>query len=191
LLDRGPSDFDIRHRFVTSYVWQLPRLAGSNALVRNVVGDWQLTGVLQLQTGLPMTVVAGKDQSQTGLGRDRAVLVGQPYGPGACQNTAPCVDYINPKGFALPGLGEFGNVGKGSLRAPGLATWDVGVFKNIPIHESWRLQFRAEFFNVLNRVNYKAPDQTNQTNNVSAGGFGSIRGANDPRIGQLALKILF
>ena len=58
---------------------------------------------------------------------------------------------------------------------PGLATWDVGVFKNIPIHESWRIQFRAEFFNVLNRVNYKAPDQTNQTNNVSAGGFGSIR----------------
>jgi hypothetical protein len=72
-----------------------------------------------------------------------------------------------------------------------MAIWDVGIFKNIPLRENLRIQFRAEFFNVLNRVNYKAPDQTNQTNNVSAGGFGSIRGANDPRIGQLALKIVF
>lgn len=191
LLDRGPSDFDIRHRFVGSYVWQMPQLTGSNALVRNVIGDWQLTGVLQLQTGLPMTVVAGKDQSQTGLTKDRAVLAGSPYGPGACQNTAPCVDYVNPKAFTLPAIGEFGNVGKGSLRAPGLATWDAGLFKNFRIQERWRVQFRAEFFNVLNRVNFKAPDQTNQTNNISAGGFGSLRGANDPRIGQLALKVVF
>jgi hypothetical protein len=191
LMDRGPSDFDIRHRFVTSYVWQMPALARAGRLVRGAVGGWQVTGVLQLQTGLPMTVTAGKDQSQTGLGRDRAVQVGDPYGPGACKNTAPCVDYVNPVAFALPDIGGFGNTGKGSLRAPGLATWDMGFFKNIPLHEHWRLQFRAEFFNIFNRVNYKAPDQTNQTNNVSAGGFGSIRGANDPRIGQLALKILF
>ena len=190
-LDRGSSDFDIRHRFVTSYVWQLPALANTSRLMRGVVGGWQLSGLLQLQSGNPMTVVAGKDQSQTGLGRDRAVIAGSPYGPGACKNTAPCVDYINPNSFALPALGEFGNVGKGSLRAPGQATWDVGLFKNIPIHENLRLQFRAEFFNVFNRVNYKAPDQTNQINTVSSAGFGSIRAANDPRIGQLALKIFF
>jgi hypothetical protein len=191
LLDRGPSDFDIRHRFVTSYVWQMPRLTGRNALLRTVVGDWQLSGVLQMQTGLPMTVVAGKDQSQTGLSKDRAVLVGSPYGPGACQNRAPCVDYVNPKAFVLPNIGEFGNVGKGSLRAPGYASWDAGLFKNFHVQERWRVQFRAEFFNVLNRVNLKAPDQTNQTNNVSAAGFGSIQSANDPRIGQLALKVVF
>jgi hypothetical protein len=191
LMDRGPSDFDVRHRFVASYVWQMPGLRGGNPMVRGVAGGWQLTGVVQLQTGLPMTVVAGKDQSQTGLGRDRAVLVGQPYGPGACKNTAPCVDYVNPNGFALPDVGSFGNVGKGSLRAPGFASWDMGLFKNFPIHESWRVQFRAEFFNILNRVNFSPPDQTNQTNNVSAAGFGSIRGAKDPRIGQLALKLYF
>jgi hypothetical protein len=191
LMDRGPSDFDIRHRLVASYVWQLPALSGANRIVRGFAGAWQLSGIVQAQTGLPMTVTAGKDQSQTGLGRDRAVLAGQPYGPGACKNTAPCVDYVNPSSFVLPDVGGFGNVGKASLQAPGLVSWDAGLFKNFPIHETWRLQFRAEFFNVLNRVNYKAPDQNNQTNNVSAAGFGSIRGANDPRIGQLALKIIF
>jgi Carboxypeptidase regulatory-like domain len=191
LLDRGPSDFDIRQRIVTSYVWQLPTPAKSSQFVRLLAGGWQFTGLLQAQTGLPMTVVAGKDQSQTGLTRDRAVLAGTPYGSGACGSRAPCVDYVNPNGFALPALGEFGNVGKGSLRAPGLVIWDMGLFKIIPIRERLHIQLRGEFFNVFNRVNYKAPDQTNQTNTVSSAGFGSILAANDPRIGQVALKIVF
>jgi hypothetical protein len=62
----------------------------------------------------------------------------------------------------------------------------MGFFKNIPIHERWRLQFRGELFNIFNRVNFNDP-----TTSVSAAGFGSIRGAADPRIGQLALKLLF
>lgn len=186
LLDRGPSDFDHRHRFVISYVWQLPSLKGSNMLMRGVLGDWQLTGVFQAQSGGPLTIFAGKDQSQTGLGRERAVVNGANYGSGACKNTAPCVDFLNTASFALPAIGAFGNVGKGSLRGPNLMIWDTGLFKNFPVHESWKFQFRAEFFNTLNRVNLNDP-----TNNISSGGFGSIRGAGDPRIGQLALKLFF
>jgi hypothetical protein len=190
-LDRGPSDFDVRHRFVTSYVWQLSKLAHTNALVRGVFGDWQLTGLLQVQSGTPLTMFASKDQSQTNLNRDRAIQVGSPYGHGACGNTAPCVDYINPNSFVLPPLGQFGNTGKGSLRFPGQATWDMGFFKNIPVNDHLRLQFRVEFFNTFNRVNFTQPNQSNQVDQVNAGGFGSIKAANDPRIGQLALKIFF
>jgi hypothetical protein len=62
----------------------------------------------------------------------------------------------------------------------------MGFFKNIPVNVRWRLQLRGEFFNTLNRVNLGNP-----TSSVSSGGFGSIRGAGDPRIGQLALKIFF
>ena len=91
----------------------------------------------------------------------------------------------------MPATGGFGNVGKASLRFPGQLIWDMGFFKSVPIHEHWRLQFRAEFFNIFNRVNDKQPDQSNQVNTVSAGGFGSIRAANDPRIGQLAIKLIF
>jgi hypothetical protein len=190
-LDRGPSDFDVRHRFVASYVWRLARLANASRLVRGLLGDWQWSGLLQVQSGTPLTMLAGKDQSQTNLTRDRAAQLGNPYGPGACGNTAPCVDYINPSSFILPPLGQFGNTGKASLRFPGQATWDMGFFKDIPLHESWRLQFRAEFFNIFNRVNFQQPNQSNQVDTVSSGGFGSIRAANDPRIGQLALKIFF
>jgi hypothetical protein len=190
-LDRGPSDFDVRHRFVASYVWSLPRLGASSPLVRGVFGNWQFSGLLQVQSGTPLTMLAGKDQSLTNLNRDRAVQVGNPYGPGACGNTAPCVDYINPNSFALPALGGFGNTGKASLRFPGQATWDMGFFKDFPVHERLRFEFRAEFFNIFNRVNFQQPNQSNQVDTVSNGGFGSIRAANDPRIGQLALKILF
>src|SRR5207237_9203979 len=66
-LDRGPSDFDVRHRFVASYVWQLPRLGNANPLVRSVFGSWQFSGVMAAQSGSPLTMLAGKDRSQDGV----------------------------------------------------------------------------------------------------------------------------
>jgi Carboxypeptidase regulatory-like domain len=191
LQDRGPSDFDVRHRLSVTYVWRLSTLAKTNRAVRAVAGGWLFSGVIGVQSGTPLTMLAGKDQSLTLLNRDRAVMVGSPYGTGACGSTAPCVDYINPQSFTLPQLGQFGNTGKASLRFPGQATWDMGLFKDIPLRERWKLQFRAEFFNVFNRVNFQAPNQSNQVDTVSSAGFGSIRAANDPRIGQLALKLIF
>lgn len=185
--DFGRSDFDHTHRFVLSYVWQLPKLQGSGKYVRNLLGDWEVTGILTAQSGDPLTVLAGKDQSQTGLNQDRGVLLGNPNGAGACKNVTPCVDFLNPASFARPATGTFGNVGKGFISGPDLTTWDMGFFKDIPLRgERYRLQFRAEFFNIFNRVNFNDP-----TNSVSSGGFGQIRGAGDPRIGQLALKVFF
>src|SRR5262249_8405555 len=108
MLDRGPSDFDIRHRFVGTFVWQLPQLAHANPLLRYVVGGWQASGLITIQSGPPLTILAGKDQSQTGLTRDRAVISGDPYGSGACGNVAPCVNYLNTASFSLPALGDFG-----------------------------------------------------------------------------------
>jgi hypothetical protein len=142
---------------------------------------------MSAQTGGPVTVVAGQDRSRTALGKDRGdYLGGEPYGAGACGNVAPCVDSLNTGAFALPAAGGFGNIGKGRFRGPGVFNWDFGVFKSIPLHENWRLQFRGEFFNIFNRVNLLDPRVS-----LSAAGFGSIRGASDPRIAQLALKIFF
>jgi len=155
-----------------------------------------MSGVFQAQTGGPLTISAGKDVSKTGLNKDRAVVIGPAYGAGACKNVAPCVDYLNPASFALPADGDFGNVGKGSLRSPGLTVWDAGVFKNFAFTERLRVQFRAEFFNVLNHTNFVRANTDGSpykdpVDSFSAGGFGSIRTASDPRIGQLALKFLF
>jgi hypothetical protein len=186
LMERGPSDWDRRQRFVVSYVWQLPLLRDASSWKRAVLGSWQLSGILSMQSGEPFTVFAGRDMSQTALGQDRAVIVGEAYGPGACKNTAPCVDFLNIGAFQLPATGTFGNVGKNALRAKGDVDTDMGFFKTFPITERWKLQFRAEFFNIFNRVNFNPPNT-----NVSAGGFGRITSASAPRVGQLALKINF
>jgi hypothetical protein len=187
MLDTGVSDFDVHQIFITSYVWQLPGPSRSNPLVRTVAGGWQLSGIWSVQSGLPLSINAGLDRSQTGIGFDKGQLVStNPYGSGACGNRAPCVDHLDPNAFALPALGTYGNIAKSLLRGPGLFNTDFGVSKAFTIREGMTLNFRAEFFNFFNRANFNNP-----VNTVSAGGFGAILSARDPRIGQLALKLLF
>jgi Carboxypeptidase regulatory-like domain len=187
LYERGPSDFDRHHVFVASYVWQLPVLSKANRLVRGALGNWSFSGIVSAQTGPPLPVQAGLDQSKTGIGYDRGQFVGpNAYGSGACGRVAPCVNYLNPQAFVLPAVGTFGNLGKGSLRSPGLFNWDMALHKGFAIKERWEVQFRAEFFNALNRVNLNPP-----TSSVNSAGFGSVLSSADPRIGQLALKVIF
>ena len=195
----GPSIFDRTHRFVASYVWQLPRLKSSSLLVRTLVGGWDWSGIVSAQTGDAMTIYAGTDQSATNA-KDRAVVVGAPYGTGGCNGAAvPCATWLNPASFALPASAvntpaatytsypfRWGNAGKGNTRGPGSFNWDMGIFKDFQLAEHYRLQFRAEAFNDFNHVNYSDPVST-----MNSAGFGSIRSAADPRIGQLALKLSF
>ncbi|MFL6452347.1 MAG: carboxypeptidase regulatory-like domain-containing protein [Bryobacteraceae bacterium] len=193
--DYGPSEFDRTHRFILSYVWDLPKLTGHSAWLRYTVGGWQWTGIFTAQNGAPFTVRAGTDRSLTGLGSDRASFVGNvdPYGGNACGNTAPCVNFLNPAAFTVAPLGQFGNVGKGSLRGPNYINVDSGLFKDIPVKsEAVRFQFRAEFFNVFNRVNYDLPAGDSRTPAYNGANFGSLnRALERERIGQLALKLLF
>ncbi len=186
--DRGPSEFDHTHRLVTSFSWAMPRLTSSPAAVRFVAGGWQFTGLLSAQSGGPLTITAGKDQSGTALSTDRAVLLSNTvYGAGACGSAKPCVDWLLPGSFGLPAAGTFGNLGKGALRGPNQIYYDGGLFKEFPIRgERMKFQFRAEFFNLFNRVNFNNP-----ATNFSGAGFGRITSAGDPRIGQLALKFVF
>src|ERR1039458_2513868 len=108
-----------------------------------------MNGVFQTQTGDPLTAKSGKDQSQTGIGGDRAVLIGPAFGPGAC-SSAPCVNYLTPSSFAQPPaasvassyIGSFGNFGKGAVSGPGMATWDVGLFRSVSFNERLSLQLR-------------------------------------------------
>jgi hypothetical protein len=186
-MDHGPSIFDRTQRFVTSYVWSLPELRSMNEFVRGVAGGWQWSGIVTAQTGDPLTVVAGADISQTGLNADRGVQTGSAYSGTACGSTVPCVSFLNPGGFQLPAAGTFGNTGKGSLRGPGYFNWDMALSKAFPIHgDRIRIVFRAEYFNVFNRANFNDPGVS-----LSGSGFGQILSAQDPRIGQLSLKLLF
>ncbi|HEY7211972.1 MAG TPA: TonB-dependent receptor [Bryobacteraceae bacterium] len=195
--DTGPSDFDRTHRFVASFVWELPRLMGAHPAVRMLLGGWQWTGIVTHSSGDAITILAGTDQSKTNLGGDRAYFIGPlgQYGGVAPESqrsgcgTGACVPWLNTSLFALPAVGTFGNVGKGAFRGPGITSFDTGLSKNfypLASDSSLRIQLRGEFFNVLNHPIFNDPEL-----NRNSGNFGGIRAAADPRIIQLALKVFF
>jgi type 1 fimbria pilin len=209
--ETGPATFDHRHHVVLSYVWNLPGFRSSNGLVRNVVGGWQWTGIYAFTSGDPLTILAGKDISQTGNNIDRADYAG-PSGnlgsrgtPTPCPAATPgkffaCTPWLNTGQFALPTAGNYGNVGKGSYRGPNLWDVDSGLIKSfypVPSHERLNVQFRAEFFNLFNHPQWSDPNVT-----VANSAFGTIRSTigtqtgnvattADSRIIQLALKMNF
>jgi len=183
----GPSNFDRRHRFVVSYVWELPKAPVDNPFLRGALHGWQATGIGQYQTGAPFTITSGRDNSFTGIGRDRAKFTGASFEPAAGLDKTV---WFNTAAFAVNDVGTFGTVGRGAFHGPHLFSWDMGLFKNFRFTEQVNLQFRAEFFNIFNQVNFNNPNT-----NVSGGGFGRITSthpnAGDPRIIQFGLKLVF
>jgi Carboxypeptidase regulatory-like domain len=185
-LDYGPSDFDVRHRFVTSFLYQIPGSKSGNTFVKFLTDGWQLDGILTLQTGLPFSVLAGVDRSLIGVTEDHANV----NGPVAVYNDrgtfSKIAKYFNTSAFSLPPLGTFGTSGRNTIYAPGTESLDAGLFKNIPIHEQLHLEFRWETFNTLNHPNFSAPN-----NSFTSSAFGRITAANSGRVMQIAAKIVF
>ena len=202
--ETGPSDFDHTHRVVTSYVWDLPQLTGKNSFERWSLGGWQWSGIFTLVTGDALTILAGRDQSKTNLGGDRAQFIGTasqyggvapPSSRSGCPNTPGdiCVPWLDTALFTQPAVGTFGNVGKGAFRGPTNWNMDMGLHKTFypwGSHENLSVQLRGEFFNIFNHSQLNATSSAN-TVTASSANFGSIRAANDPRIIQLGLKVSF
>ena len=188
---RGPLDQDHRHRFTTSWVWDLPGENISSTPVRWVIGGWQWSGVMQYQTGRPFTVTSGTDNSLDGIGNDRAKLTAADFNAIPNAPCANCVWYFNPAAFATNDLGTFGNVGKGAYYGPRLHLWDMGLSKNFRFNGGQYVQFRIEFFNIFNMVNFDVPN-TAVSNQATLGRITRTDPANgDPRILQFGLKFVF
>jgi hypothetical protein len=189
-MDRGPSEFDYRHVANISYVWQSPKLS-ANRLIRTLTRDWEMSGIFTATSGSPITIVSGLNRSQTGQNADRAnVVSGQsPYSSSRCADVdGPCVSRLNPAAFTQPAIGTFGNVGKGSLRAPGSWGWDASGSRSFPVTERLKMQFRADFFNLFNHPTF-GPGGLSL---ASPNNFGITRdAANTPRTLQLAMKAIF
>jgi hypothetical protein len=208
----GNADFDVRQRLVFSYLYDLPfgrgRTFGKDAsgVVNQIIGDWQMTGVLSAATGNYYTAtdindvsVSGSDCGGTvGYYCSRPARVGNP-------NTKPCLPgtLFNTCAFAddntNPGivpLGTFGNAGRNIIEGPGYTTWDTSLVKQFAITEQKHLEFRAEFFNVLNHVNYLfgqfgAISAEPTPLEMGQSGFGYPLAARAPRQIQVALKFYF
>ncbi len=125
-LDHGPSDFDHRNVASISYVYIIPSVKDVPAGVRFVTNGWQTSGLFQYRSGDPLTIVSNSNNaSGSGQNRDRAVLVGNPYGGNACGTTSPCKSYLNPTSFQNNAAGTYGSITKGSFVGPQYTDWDV------------------------------------------------------------------
>jgi len=182
----GLSDLDLDHRFVTSFIWQLPDLAGRTGWIRHVLGGWQTNAIVTLESGSPFSIVSGRDNSQSGVNRDRADLVGNPGLDTGRSRGELVARYFNTDAFTVNAPGTFGNSGRNIVRGPGFAGVDFGLVKNARLMRGHVVQFRTEVFNLLNRVNLANP-----VNNASAPNFGQIISAGSPRVIQLAVKYSF
>jgi hypothetical protein len=188
---RGLSDFHHEHRFVASGVWEMPRMQGSNGFTRTVLGGWNLSGALLLESGRPFSVLAGRDNSMSGVGADFADLVGDISRDARTDpNRDPVLEWFNTAAFAHNREGTFGTAGRSIIFGPGYANLNAAVLKNFAIpklREGTRIQFRAEFFNLFNRVNL----MSKRSESLTSGTYGRITSAFDPRILQFGLKFQF
>ena len=187
---KGPSNIDIEHRFVFSYGYQLPfgrgRLVGNSMprVLDEVVGGWQLAGIVTVQSGFPFTPQLGQsDPANVNYAYARRPDV---VGTGSQPNQS--IDrWFNINDFVVPQPFTIGNAGRNILRGPGLQNWDLSLMKNFNFTERKYLQFRAEFFNIFNHPNFGLPN-SNIEDQIHGG---QITNANDPRIMQFALKLYF
>jgi hypothetical protein len=203
---RGLADFDRKHRFVASFLYRPPDLKNGPRLVKYVLSEWQFSGVVVLQSGLPITVTDSTAGSVYGnlVGFSRANCTGaNPASSGSI--TSRINGYFNPAAFtAAPTIGDgtgFGNCGVGILRGPDQRNLDLGIQRNFHITEASVLDFRAEFFNFTNTPKFGqplndfaacAPTQNSSQPTQCTGPFGVIfSSAGNPRIVQVALKYRF
>ncbi|MGB6743126.1 MAG: hypothetical protein WBE38_05655, partial [Terracidiphilus sp.] len=194
-LDYGPADFDHRNVSAFSYVYTVPKfMKDAPAAARYVVNGWATSGLFQFRSGDPLTIWSSQsNNSGSGQNRDRAVQIGSAYGGNACNGATNCKSYLNPASFTNNAAGAYGTSVKGSFVGPQYADWDASLARTFPIKEQTYLQFRAEYFNLLNHTNFGDPNSTNNST------FGRITSTtdqnaditNDPRIAQLSLKLVF
>jgi len=182
--DWGPSNSDRRHRFVTSWLWEIPGRSG-NAALDSVIAGWSLTGIVALQTGAGFSVTSGVDNARTGTGGQRADMVGDPDLPSDRSRAEQIQAWFNRAAFVQNALGTFGNTGRNFLRGPGSKNVDLGLHKTFSAGHT-KLQARVEAFNAFNWVNLGNP--VTALNNAN---FGRILAAGDPRIMQFALRVSF
>jgi hypothetical protein len=183
--DKGPADFDVRHRFVTSFIYDLP-FPGGSGVGKALFGGWRFNGILTLQTGSPFSVAAGVDRSLAGVGADHADVLGPVALYNGRSRNSKVAEFFDTTPFALPALGTFGSSGRNIIHGPGIENFDASLFKIIPVSEQRRFELRWELFNSLNRPNFFNPNNSSQS-----AAFGRLTSARDPRIMQIAAKFYF
>ena len=204
---RALSLFNAPQRFVFSYYWELP-VPKFQGFAGKLLDGWGSSGIISFQSGFPIRITSSDDielensfdfeapgepnlvssfmmQNPRASGCQMGTGAGGGAGAPACSPVPN--QYFNPNDFAQPQLGLIGNSPRSICCGPGLSDLDLAFLKSTRISERTQLQFRAEFFNAFNHANFEQPD-----GDISDGStFGEILSARDPRLVQLALKLIF
>ncbi|MGO9275103.1 MAG: carboxypeptidase regulatory-like domain-containing protein [Terriglobia bacterium] len=196
-MDWGLAALNVTSESSVSGSYELPfgsgkRWPGSGGKLENkLLSGWQLNGIAALLSGFPFTPLVGSNRSGDGDTRNPDRPSVKPGFTGPVLLRSPN-QWFNPNAFILPVAGTYGNVGRGTLTGPGLAELDLSLLKNLPVSETARLQFRAEFFNVPNHPNFGPPNSTVFANGINSASAGLITTtATTSREIQIGLKVIF
>jgi hypothetical protein len=213
-LDYGPAATDVRHLAAFNATYELPighgqaLLSSASPLINHAVSGWSLSTIATLQTGFPFSPQLG--YNPTGSGDTRNPIrpnlapnfTGSLYARGSTATRV--AQFFSPAAFTAPIYGTVGNLSRDTLTGPGYADWDLSLLKSTLLTERIRLQFRAEFFNVLNHTNLQTPNEVTFTSGPTQGTpanqtapavlgptAGVITAASTSRQIQLAIKLIF
>jgi hypothetical protein len=184
---RSLSLFDTQHRVVVSGYWQAPEFHWEN-WARHISNGWALSSILTLQSGFPIRITSQSDHEL--MNSFDYEMPGEPSQIAPLHVLDPRTSggyYFDPASFVESPLGQIGNARRTVCCGPGLANIDFAIHKNIRVAEGKKLEFRTEFFNLLNHTQFFNPDG-NITNGST---FGQVQRARDPRLIQLALRFTF
>lgn len=191
-LDWSYSGNDIRHRLIASSVYELPAGKGKawniqQPVVRALLGDWSLSAIAEFRGGAPWGVIEQTNTSNAFSAGQRSNVLRDPVLSGDRTKDDKLLRWFDPTAFAAPGDGAFGNAARTLGFGPGFIGIDTSIHKNFPIKESWRAQFRADFFNLPNKANFGAPATAR-----GRGDFGQVRTTvGTARQIQLSLRLEF
>lgn len=173
----GPPSFDFTNNFAATWVYSIPYFSHASKPVSFVLGNWSFAGLALHRSGFALS---------PGLATGRGGLARRPNQVKPVHQIGKLKEWFDTSSFAAPEYGFFGDASNGTIRGPGYTSFNVSLYKTIPITHGLRTEFRAEAFNVLNHPNFES-----LSTGFGAGNYGHVTSAGDPRIMEFALKVLF
>jgi Carboxypeptidase regulatory-like domain/TonB dependent receptor len=186
--DLGPSLFDRTHNFSANFIYSIPVLRNtSSRLAKSTLGGWQISGIVTVESGLPINVTDGSG-NQVGFGNrpDLNGKISYIHKPLVTKDAYRVIQYYDTSVFSDPSAGTWGNLGHNALRGPGRDNWNLSLFKTFAFTEASGLQLRLETFNTFNHTQFQNVD-----NGKGDTRFGQFTSAYPARIVQLSGKIYF
>ncbi len=186
--DLGPSLFDRTHNFSANFIYNIPVLRNSSSrLLKSTLGGWQISGIVTIESGLPINVSGGSSNIVGGGNRpDLNGKISYMHKPVASTDPFQHIQYYDTSVFSAAAPGTWGNLGHNALRGPGRDNWNLSLFKTFAFGETSGLQLRLETFNTFNHTQFQNVD-----NGLGDSRFGQFTSAYPARIVQLAGKIYF